>query len=100
MNIFFVFKKLSLRTVGKLGSFVYYWRPRNTKKEYVKRAYFVPVQPGTPAQTHRWDVFRAGVQSWQSLTPAQKKIYNDKVKYLKLHMEGFNLFMREYLLTH
>ena len=82
---------VNLDTIGKLGDTVYY-RSNGVKKE---RAYFIPIQPGTPAQAAWWQVFRNGVVQWHALSPAQEKVWNNKAKRWK--MSGFNLFMSKYL---
>ena len=82
---------INLDTIGKLGDRVYYV----SQGEKISRAYFIPVQPGTPAQLAWWKVFRQGVQQWQALNPTQVKVWNDRAKRWK--MSGFNLFMSKYL---
>lgn len=84
-------RETSLESSGKLGNKVYYY----INGEKFSRAYFIPVQPGTPAQLAWWLVFRNGVTAWQSLTAVQKETWNKKAK--RHHFSGFNLFMRDHL---
>lgn len=82
---------INLDTIGKLGNRVYY----KIQGFKVSRSYFIPVQPGTPAQLAWWQVFRNGVVQWHALSPAQEKVWNNKAKRWK--MSGFNHFMSKYL---
>lgn len=82
---------INLDTIGKLGDRVYY----KSQGEKTSRAYFIPVQPGTPAQAAWWKIFRAGVRKWQSSSPAIIQEWNERAKRWK--MSGFNLFMSKYL---
>lgn len=82
---------INLDTTGKLGDRVYYV----SQGEKKSRSYFIPVQPGTPAQLAWWQVFRNGVVQWHALSPAQEKVWNVRAKRWK--MSGFNYFMSKYL---
>ena len=55
-------------------------------------------QTPTPARVANWSKFADGVSAWQGLTDEQKSVYNDKAK--RLLMFGFNLYIREYMLSH
>ena len=81
------------KPVGKLGTRVYYF----WGEDYLSRAYVKPVQPGTAAQRVRWGKFQRAVRAWQRLLPAEKVLYNERAKPLK--MSGFNLKVREYMLN-
>jgi len=83
--------KTNLKIVGKIDTRVYYYY----HGELRSRTYFIPVQPGTPAQQTWWLKFRQGVQAWKILPQGQKNEYNEKAKRFKF--SGFNLFMREWL---
>ncbi len=85
--------KTSLRITGKVETRVYYyWR-----KKLHSRTYVIPVQPGTGAQLTWWNVFKQGVTEWHLLTEPEQQEYN--VRSRRLKMSGFNLFMREWLLS-
>lgn len=86
-------EKTSVEIIGKFGDRVYYYK----NGELVSRAYVIPVQPGTPAQVTWWDNFSSGVTSWQALPQGHKKKWDKKAKPFRF--SGFNLFMREWLLT-
>ena len=64
----------------------------------VKRDFYIPAEPGTPAQQSNWTKFANAVLAWQALTPEQKAVYNTRAKYKNL--SGYNLYLREYLLSH
>ena len=83
----------NLRMVGKLGDRVYSYH----NGVFVSRPYYIPVQPGTPAQVARWEKFAAGVVAWQALTPEEKKVWRHKAD--QFNYEGFNRFMHYYLLS-
>lgn len=70
---------------------------RHTRKgvRVSRNQYYTFVNPQTPAQTFRRTLFSAGVVLFQGLTPDGKATYNERAK--RLHMTGFNLFMREWL---
>lgn len=82
---------INISIVGKLDQDVYYY----IDGVQYKRTYFIPVQPGTPAQLAWWAVFRQGVQNWQALAPGAKETYNERAG--RYQISGFNLYMREYL---
>jgi hypothetical protein len=82
---------INIRTTGKIGARVYYY----IDGQRTSRIYFVPIQPGTPAQLAVWQKFRAGVLAWQALTAEEKKNWNEKAYRIKI--EGYNLFMSKYL---
>lgn len=83
----------TLKIAGKIGNKVYY----NVRGEQRVRAYAIPVQPGTPAQLANWDKFKFAVAFWQLLPGIVKEQFNRRAK--RLQMSGFNLHMREMMLT-
>lgn len=50
-----------------------------------------------PEQQTRREKFEAAVAGWQGLTTEQKEVYNQKAK--NKHYSGYNLYLREYLLS-
>ena len=59
--------------------------------------YYFPKNPRyIPQQANRQKMSNA-VASWQSLTTEQKQVYNERA--IKLPMSGYNLYLREYLLS-
>lgn len=91
MNVMPIQTDVNLKTTGKIGNTVYY----ESNGEKKSRPYFIPVQPGTPAQLAWWEVFRDGVSNYQLLSSEVKAEWEEKAK--PLHMEGFNLFMSRWL---
>ena len=66
--------------------------------KYYREPYYVPKNPRTgPQQTNRQKLAN-GVAAWQALTSEQKNTYNKKA--IGKGMSGYNLFLREYLLSH
>ena len=88
---------VNLKLIGKVGSYVHYESRQYGYLQKLKRTYFKPVQPQTFPQNQRWLIFSAGVREWQYKTPVQKKVYEDRRKYLNLNMSGFNFFLSEVL---
>lgn len=74
---------------------VYQRRVRNGKQIVVRSRFYHPANPQTPTQQAHRTTFANGMGAWALLTPAEKAVYNQEAKRLKLH--GVNLFMREYL---
>ena len=59
--------------------------------------YYIPYNPRTgPQQTNRQGL-ADGVAAWQLLTDEQKAVYNKRT--LGRGMSGYNLFLKEYLLS-
>ena len=60
--------------------------------------YFIPSSINNEEGQASRDKFAAAVALWHLLTDSEKKFYNDEVIRLKLHMAGFNLYIRKYIL--
>jgi hypothetical protein len=60
--------------------------------------FYWPTNPQTSPQQAWRAVFAQGFSDWGGLTPTEKAEYNRRARSRK--MSGFNLFMREYLLSH
>lgn len=68
-------------------------------KSYITRDMFaVPKDPGDPVVLANRQKFKDGTIAWSVLTLAEKLVYNNNA--IKLRLYGYNLFMREYLLSH
>lgn len=101
-------KGIGIQIRGKVGEFgvpdpkgvfgIYQIRTRDKKQVQVKEKFYEPSDQTQPAKVARQQIFAAAVTAWQSLTPEQKKEYNIKAKYKPL--SGYNLYLREYLLSH
>lgn len=73
-----------------------YQRKKTLKGVGISRmAFYRGSNPRTTAQQAWRAVFATGVSTWQALTDEQKHAYHVRVR--GKHLEGFNLFMREYL---
>lgn len=72
---------------------------KETGSQFVqKNEWHYPSNPQTEAQQSNRQKFADGVAAWQTLTDSQKDVYNERVKYKKF--SGYNLFLKEYLLSH
>ena len=65
---------------------------------YYRQEFRIPKNPRTEDQQNQRGKMADGVLSWQGLTPEEKKEYNKRA--IGKHMSGYNLFLKEYLLTH
>lgn len=62
-----------------------------------RKPYFIPPNPRTiPQQTNRQKI-ADGILAWRDLTTEQKAFYNEKA--LGKHMSGYNVFLRQFLLS-
>lgn len=92
---------------GKLGHFgdpdpkdilgIYQVKTRWPGRPISKQKFYVPANPQTVSQQANRVKFAAGIVAWQALTPAEKVVYNKNA--IGKHMTGFNLFLRQYMLT-
>jgi len=65
---------------------------------HYREAYYIPKNPRTEKQQAQRAKYAAGIIVWQSLTEEQKAVYNERAKRKKI--SGYNLFIKEYLLSH
>ncbi len=63
----------------------------------IKRRFAFGTNPQTVPQQANRQVYADGVVAWQNLTDEQKSVYNDNAK--RKGFSGYNLFLREYLLS-
>lgn len=70
----------------------------NGKQTQIREDYYVPTNPQTESQQANRQKLTNGVTAWQALTSSAKSVYNERAKYKKL--SGYNLFLKEYLLSH
>jgi len=66
--------------------------------KHYREPYYTPYNPRTETQQSNRQLLADAVVAWQALTPAEKEVYNKNAK--GKHMSGYNLFLREYLLSH
>lgn len=76
---------------------IYQVRTRTGHQVVVQEKFYAPANPQTEAQQANRQKMTNGVAAWQALTPEQKEVYNKRAKYK--HFSGYNLFLREYLLS-
>jgi len=77
---------------------IYQMRRGVTGQIIVKERFYIPNNPrSVPQQTNR-QKYADSVLAWQNLTDEQKSVYNKRVSGRKL--SGYNLFQKEYLLSH
>ena len=66
--------------------------------KFYREPFYITKNPRTvPQQANRQEVTDANAD-WQLLTEQQKKVYNERAIGKK--MSGYNLFIKEYLLSH
>lgn len=63
----------------------------------VKMIFYHPTYRTNAALLANRTKFADAVAAWQALTAEQKKAYNGRVR--RLRMSGYNLFLKEYLLS-
>ena len=68
------------------------------KVKHYREPYMIPYNRRTEAQQAQRQKYADGVAAWKVLTQEEKNQYNIKAK--GKHMSGYNLFLREYLLSH
>lgn len=100
-------KGIGIQIRGKIGNFgdpdpqnvlgIYQVRTRYGKQVQVKEVFYTPTNPQTAPQQANRQKITDGVIAWQSLTDPQKNVYNQKAKYKPY--SGYNLYLREYLLS-
>ena len=87
---------------GKFGKILLsgIYRTDNVKGylTFYREPYYIPRNPRTTTQQAWRSVFAQAVFAWQQLTPEEKMVYNERAKGKR--MSGYNLFIREYLLSH
>lgn len=76
------------------------YQMRRCKEGYipVQMRFYKPTNPRTALQQSNRDKIRAGVIAWQALTNEQKLVYNKSAQGQQL--TGYNLFIKNFLLSH
>lgn len=89
-------------SMGKYGdvelSGIYQRRNAGGRSIYVRERYYIPKDNKTEVQLAQRQAVRNAVLSWQSLTNEQKLVYNERAKGKA--RSGYNIFVKEYLLSH
>jgi len=77
---------------------IYKMKKGKERINLIKMDFYVPKNPQTePQQTNRGKM-TAAVAAWQVLTSEQKVAYNKRATHK--HYFGYQLFLKEYLLSH
>lgn len=82
----------------KIFSGIYRGDPRTGRVKTIRNRYYITKNPRTEAQQANRQKYADGIVAWQDLTSGQKAVYNQRA-YAK-EMSGYNLFLKEYLLSH
>ena len=77
---------------------IYQVRTRFGKHVQVKEKHYWPTNPQLPDQQANRQKMTDAVAAWQALTDEQQAVYNKNA--IGKEMSGYNLFLREYLLSH
>lgn len=77
---------------------IYQVRRVNGKKIPYKLKFYRPTNPQTVNQQSRRAVFADGIIHWRALTSDEKKSLNIRAR--RVRMSGYNLYLREYMLSH
>ncbi len=67
------------------------------KVKYFRRDYYIPSSPQSVPQQSNRAKMTAGVLAWQALTTEQQSVYNKSA--IGKRMSGYNLFLKQYLLS-
>jgi len=67
------------------------------KTRYFREGYYITKNPRTAPQQANRQKYADGVLAWQNLTNEQKAVYNLRARFKGF--SGYNLFLKEYLLS-
>ena len=67
------------------------------KTKNYREPYYITRNPRTVLQQANRAKYAAAVAAWKALTPEEKMVYNERAKGLV--MSGYNLFIREFMLS-
>ena len=68
------------------------------KIRFYREPYYIPYNPRTPDQQANREKIINAIIDWRGLTDERKTFYNKKA--IRKRMSGYNLSLREYLLSH
>jgi len=80
-----------------LSSGIYQMRKCREGRIPVKMEFYSPGAPKDPGQIASQQKLSAAVLAWQNLTDEQRLVYSKKA--VGLHMSGYNLFIKYYMLS-
>ena len=82
----------------KIFSGIYRRDPRSGRTKIIRNRYYITKNPRTIPQQANRQKYADGVLEWQNLTAEQKAVYNAKCRFRGL--SGYNLYLKDYLLSH
>lgn len=77
---------------------IYSKKHLNNKMFYTRGRYYSPYNPRTTSQQANRKKIKNAVLAWQGLTKLQQLVYNKRATKEKFY--GYQLFIREHLLSH
>ena len=77
---------------------IYRRDPRSGRNKIIRNRYYKTRNPRTISQQANRQKYANGVIAWQNLTTEEKAVYNTKCR--KKGLSGYNLFLKQYLLSH
>lgn len=66
--------------------------------KYYREPYYITKNPQSPDQQVQRQKYADSIIAWKALTQDQKNVYNERAKFK--NYSGYNLFQKEYLLSH
>jgi len=77
---------------------IYQMRPSGSDRVCVIEKFYMPTESSARVSNPRRGVFANAVLAWQELSTSQKEVY--RVKSNGRRMSGYNIFLREFLISH
>jgi hypothetical protein len=77
---------------------IYQMRKRARGSIIVREKFYSPKDQTQPLKVARQLVFAAAILGWQGLTDEQKANYNKRA--IGKNTQGYNIYLKEYLLSH
>jgi len=96
--LFSLVARQKVRTGGAGFVGIYQTQPTSKGRIVRRLKLYSPTNPRTEAQQAHRQKYGEAVEAWRDLTDEQKLVYNKKAKGRPL--SGYNLFVKEYLLSH
>lgn len=76
---------------------IYSMRPRLSGRVPVRMKFYMPSESAARIANPRRGVFADAVLAWQGLDALQKEVF--RIRSKNKHMSGYNVFLREYLIS-
>jgi len=86
--------KINFSCSGQIAKTWIYKRIQGAK---LKFAYIIPNNPKEPDQQVRRSLFHCAVRWWGYKTPAEKEVWNEKIRQRWRRMSGYNLWISYYI---